>query len=592
MRTYILVTALMVSFCLSAQLSVQNDNYIYVSNRVLYVEDDINLDEADSSLYLRDEGQLIQGAGVTGNSGLGRLSVYQNGNVGSYGYNYWCAPVGVLGGVAGNTPFGITLLNDITGLTTSSPVTTNHSGNYNGTASPLNIEPYWIWKLIASNTYAAWIHVQSASTINPGEGFTMKGTSGTSSNNPGSSQDYDFRGRPNTGTIAVAVGKGLLTLTGNPYPSALDAVAYIHDPDNQLSITGTLYFWEQDESVSSHKLADYDGGYAAFTINSTGTIETYVPAVFYTYNANGTINSSGAGSPSGKQPRRYLPIGQGFMVEGIANSVVRAKNGHRVFQKESGSQSEFFKANADKRNESISASRKVFKVPVGTKRFRLNIDINDTYTRQLVQTFTPEASDSFDYGLEIKLSEPLRNDAYWSLEDFSALLAQAQQFDVSKTIPLAFKINGRTSFRIRLDDVQHFDDGLPIYLHDKLMNTYTDLRQAPFEMTLNTGNNYDERFEVTFDRATLDASKTKIKAFKIWHDAQNAELVILNPNHHAIDKMELFDVLGKRVQFKIVNNKVSKYVLSTNGLQEGIYILSLSSGNRVYNQKIMVRLGA
>jgi hypothetical protein len=49
--------------------------------------------------------------------------------------------------------------------------------NYNGTASPFAIAPFWINKLVASSGYK-WAQVGSSSAINAGEGFTMKGTSG------------------------------------------------------------------------------------------------------------------------------------------------------------------------------------------------------------------------------------------------------------------------------------------------------------------------------------------------------------------------------------------------------------------------------
>jgi hypothetical protein len=38
----------------------------------------------------------------------------------------------------------------------------------------------------------------------------------------GSAQRYDFRGKPNDGTIDIPVLLDELTLTGNPYPSALN----------------------------------------------------------------------------------------------------------------------------------------------------------------------------------------------------------------------------------------------------------------------------------------------------------------------------------------------------------------------------------
>ena len=70
-----------------SQLSVRNSAYIFVIDEIVFVEDDINLNKANSKIYLRDEAQIIQGTGTTGNSGVGELSVYQESNVGEHKYN-------------------------------------------------------------------------------------------------------------------------------------------------------------------------------------------------------------------------------------------------------------------------------------------------------------------------------------------------------------------------------------------------------------------------------------------------------------------------------------------------------------------------
>ena len=72
-----------------AQLSVKpngtTDSYVYVKDQVLYVANEINLTRntngpstTEASIYLRDNGQLIQGGTTSTNSGNGQLSVQQN----------------------------------------------------------------------------------------------------------------------------------------------------------------------------------------------------------------------------------------------------------------------------------------------------------------------------------------------------------------------------------------------------------------------------------------------------------------------------------------------------------------------------------
>ena len=102
-------------------------------------------------------------------------------------------------------------------------------------------------------------------------------------NNPGNKQRYDFRGRPNDGDVTINVGAGKRTLTGNPYPSAIDLKAFLGTATNT---DGIAYFWEHDKTVNSHALAAYRGGYG--TYSAAGPMGTYVPAVFYAYDAAGT----------------------------------------------------------------------------------------------------------------------------------------------------------------------------------------------------------------------------------------------------------------------------------------------------------------
>ncbi|PWH82651.1 hypothetical protein DIS18_10460 [Algibacter marinivivus] len=578
MQKIILFLFLLATSLSFSQLSVRNSAYIFVNNEVVFVEDDINLNEATSTIYLRNEAQIIQGTGTTGNSGIGELSVYQEANGGEHEYNYWCSPIGSKTSNSINNPFGISFLNDVTGLITSTPATFVTSSTYNGTSSPLNIEPYWVWKFIASDDYSEWIHVQGNTSINPGEGFTMKGTIGS-----GDAQRYDFRGKPNNGTIAVNVATNQYSLVGNPYPSAMDALAYIHDTQNAGTITGTLYYWEQDLSTNSHYIRDYSGGYATYTINAAG-VETFVPAVFNTYNGDGSINVANTGSGS-KTARRYIPIGQGFMVEGTANDVVRAKNAHRYFTRETAANSEFFRGTGKKeKNEPMFS-----KIPDDYKRFRLNIDFNNNYTRQLVQTFHSSASKGFDYGLESKISETdiISSDAYWVV-DGNSHIAEALPYDENSPIPLTIKINQDQPITIRIADIQYFDNEKPIYLHDKEIDTYTNLRNQNFEINLAIGE-YIDRFEITFNKNLLNNSVETFEGLKIFQNNRKSELKLLNRNNIEITSLKLFDISGKQIMNEVISSSKRKHSYSTKSISSGVYIVKIELKDyKIFTQKIVV----
>lgn len=486
-----------------AQLSVQNNAYVYVNDQVLFVTDDVNIDDANSKIYLRSEAQLVQGSGSTGNSGIGELSVYQDGNVNQWSYNYWCSPVGgILSDTNVNNPFRLNQLDDPL-LGTTDPIDSNNSAftaAYNGTASPLVISDRWLWTYVSSVNYADWGYAGSTNNVSPGLGFTMKGT-GTGLTG---STSYDFRGKPNNGNIGNTVGAGEFTLVGNPYPSAMDSAAYIHDTDNLAAITGTLFFWEQDGSVASHTLQNYIGGYYEFTINATGSVITDTPAVFMTYDENDNAFPLPIPQNGIKTSGRYIPIGQGFMVEGSTGTsgTVTAKNAHRTYVKE-GSGSIFFRnatTNSTSTEDNISYQDNGLSiVPEDFKRFRINIDFTDNdsnYTRQVLLNFHDSATMGFDYGLELSRSNSYSSDAFFEL-DGKEYSAQAYAFNESLTIPLIVNIEAQQPLRFRIFDIQNFNDSQGIYIHDSENDTYVDLRQQDYELNIEPGN-YLDRFEVVF----------------------------------------------------------------------------------------------
>ncbi len=574
-----------------AQLSVRNSAYVFVTDEVLYVEDDVNLEEADATLYLRDEAQLIQGAGTTGNSGVGELSVYQTGTVHNYAYNYWASPVGnTLSNTTFNRSFFPSLnLHEVTGLITSDPV--GLTGSYDGVASPLEIAQYWLWKYSPGTDYSDWDYVGATNNVSPGFGFTMKGSTGSTA------QLYDYRGKPNSGSIVTSVLDGQFTLVGNPYPSAVDAVDYIHDATNASSITGTLFFWEQDLTVMSHNLTAYVGGYATYTISSDGMIESFVPAVFNTVNIDGTLNTGGATSTSGKAVRRYIPIAQGFMIEGAADGPVVIRNSHREYYKQSDSNSEFFKTaaltsedtNSPNAINELEYNEEGFQI-VGSeyKRFRLNVDFNQQHTRQLLHNFHASATDGFDYGLESNNSNPNPADAYFMLDE-TAYITQAHNFDVDLKIPLGVIIDENMSLTVRLFDVQNFDDQ-PIFLHDIETDIYYNLNELNFDTNLEAGE-YKERFEITFKDGNESLSVTEFETsnFTVFQNNTASQLTIKNPDALSIKSVVLYDVAGKRVMQKANLSNNTLYEFPTTNFSDGVYVVNVTLDNKeVLNKKIIV----
>ena len=590
-----------------AQLTVRNNAYVFVNGNgfndtagvaPLFVTDEVNLTEANSRIYLRDEAQLIQGNGTTGNSGLGELSIYQTGTANTYAYNYWCSPVGNNSAIAGNENARATLIDDATGIITSTDAV--FIAGLDGTSTPLQIPRRWLYSFVVSDEYSEWIDLDENSPIAPGLGFTMKGIEA-------GGQLYDFRGKANNGTITNSIAANQFTLIGNPYPSAIDALLFIHDSDNTNidvatapftpTTTGVLYYWEQQPT--DHYTANYIGGYATYTI-SAGGVESFTPATFYAYDAFGNeIPLPPPGATGSKIARRYIPVGQGFMVEGSpstpASSLVYVKNSHRIFAKESSGASYFFRNDANSAETADSYGEPVLYnehglniVPEDFKRFRLNIIFNQDFTRQLLQNFHHSATDGFDYGLEAPTSDDAGTDASW-FQDDEAFVIQAHTFNIERRIPVVVKTESQQPLEFSIFDIQNFDASQPIYLHDIEANLYVDLRTQNYSINIPAGI-HDNRFEITFQAETLSTETLTNKDFDVFQNTAHAELTIINPNSLNISAVSVFDTSGKQVLYAQDIGNDNEYRFSTKTLSDGIYVATITTdSNQVISKKVIIK---
>jgi hypothetical protein len=576
---------------------------VFNRNSYVYVTGAVELNGTNSNFYLRNQGQLLQGTtGASANRGTGRLSVFQEGTVNNFAYNYWCSPVGNASATPGNEPFGITMLSVPTTNIASTPAIISASFNGVSSAGSMAIASYWIWRFLSSTNYSQWVHSQANTDIQAGEGFTMKGTSGSDAtnvgepvvNNPGSAQRYDFRGKPNDGNIMINVGLNSFTLTGNPYSSAIDLNAFLTDPLNN-AIDGTALFWEQDKTVNSHNIAQYRGGYGVYN----GSTSVYTPATFYTYDVAGNQGSVFS-NPNNIYQRRFSPIGQGFMVRGIANGFVQMRNSYRVYRTESVANFSQFERNSNSNeNEDYGFYddipnvagidyTQISKSP--TPHFIVNTSLNNQAVRQIAVCFLPTAIDGVDLAdSKFPAAEAdIIADMYLVLNN-ELYVHSTTSFDENKRFPIGFKnaTNGMFTFTIKVNEFVNFDVD-NVYLYDNNTGIYHDIKNASFDINLPIGL-HNNRFEITFKNSNLSTNDDVKSNLMISQNNANQMVTVQNPNLLEIKSVTLYDLTGKQIFDKQRLGSQNSYQFSTSGLASSVYLVEvLTSENRKMVQKIIV----
>ena len=595
MKQYYIILALIFPILVNAQVdlyvapSTNGDSYVYVNDEILFVTKGINLKKnstgsTEASIYLRNEAQLLQGDNIE-NSGDGYLSVFQEGTSNAFDYNYWGMPVKTEGKTLNH------ILYEPVDKTLSTQA--RMTSNLNGSANPLTISTRWIYKFSGVG-YSSWQHIgNNISQLPTGLGFTMKGTNGTNSvtvngvqNNPGSEQRYDFRGIPNNGNITVNINGSNTLLVGNPYPSALDLNAFLSDPDND--ITGIAYFWDSVENVNSHYLQDYEGGYGAYSPGAND----YVPATFRRYaNQTGEVIERNNDRNGGDYELRYAPIGQGFNVVGTPEGgTVTFKNSHRVYDP-----STDIKSQAKSQEETTSANSSVIIDNEQPIRIRLNVSLNDTYTRQLLVAFNNSSTTGPDRAMDAPMFGKLASDAAFNI-DGGEYMINVLPFDRSKMIPL----NVLTANEMEVDFFvagTDFLDNENIFLYDSENNRYTDIKKEHYKVQLN--GDFKDRFFIAFenDQPTeeekVQASAEEeefVAAIDVFQNNNEGRLQVAVPQNVQVKHISVYNLNAGAVISKDVSSSEKQFSFSTANLRDAIYIVQINTvDNRTVTKKITVK---
>ncbi len=550
---------------------IQNDWYLKLDGKIDLVGKSQLLQTSESDLDATSAGYIERD---------------QQGQSNLYNYNYWSSPTSPVNIIANNTNYTIgAMLKD---GTTSTPQNINWVAGYNGApTTPISIAKYWLFKFDNyANAYANWSQLTETSALRVGQGFTMKGSGAISG-----TQNLTFVGKPNNGLITTnTVAADQLLLTGNPYPSALDANAFI--TDNTNSIDGTLYFWEHYTSNNTHILREYQGGYAER--NLTGGIPPISAGVEYI---------SHLGTPSKGAPNQFIPVGQGFFVTGKsgAGGTIIFNNGQRGFHKEdeAGISNVMYKITANaKKPKSSSVASNNNNDPIKVDNFmkiRLGYNSNANYHRQSLLGFMNEnASKDFDYGYDGLNIDDFANDMYFLCGKTPLAIQGVGYFKKEDVFPIGVKTNVAGKVIFSIDELENFDKNQKVYIYDKETKIYHNIKDQTFEIVLPIGQ-FDNRFLLCFkernhpeDNAkNQDDSNAKIQAR--YSHVSSALKITNTSTESTVYNVSLFNILGQFIsKWEITNLGQNNIEIPILNISAGIYITKINTSNGVFSRKIMI----
>lgn len=485
-----------------ATLTVNSGNNLSVTNEINII--------TGGNLVVQDDANLIQITN-TGITNTGNITLNRTTNIRLLDYVYWSSPV-----YLNNSPtyFPVSQISPLT---------------------PLSV--IWKWNPSHNGTdYGIWVNANEG--MIRGKGYIVRGPSGISST---ISTNYTatFIGIPNNGQITTPISRGTRTtsyaspggtatadddnwnLIGNPYPSSIDALAFLSSLVNP-NLDGSVRLWMHGNLPN--------GAYP----------DPFYQDYIYNYTVNDYVNYNSLGStPPGFLGK--IGAGQSFFV--LMNHSATSP-GTVTFNNNMRFDSSFIPYNNSQfyRNNSTNSTTE-------NEKHRIWINITDaigTASNTLIGYTTGATLDKDrEFDAVHKVTDQL---GLYSLINNKQYIIQGRPvpFNQNDIVPLGVSIptNGTYSIAINMIDGLFNNASQNIYIEDTLLGNIHDLKSNPYTFEINAGI-FENRFFLRYTNQILSnnnfESNNSIKVIT----NQN---ISINSSSELIDSIIVYDVLGRTLK--------------------------------------------
>ena len=236
--------------------------------------------------------------------------------------------------------------------------------------------------------------------------------------------------------------------------------------------------------------------------------------------------------------------------------------------------------------------------PTIDTRFKIRLGIKgpSNFNREILLTFDERASDAYDRGFDVHLSNDFPNDVYWMLDNNKLVIQATDKMYNHRVFPIGITSDGNGPISIGVNMLENPPPYVEVYLRDnETMETYS-IMDASFEVDLEAGE-YNEQYALVFE-AKKETSDTVAVSFeesiekmykntRIFFNNSDGEVWIKKPHEVHINRVSLYNLGGQLVNLWEKGLSESDITLSINGKQ-GMYIVRLETDKGSITKKVIV----
>ncbi|MDX6747466.1 ice-binding family protein [Polaribacter sp. PL03] len=285
-------------------------------------------------------------------------------------------------------------------------------------------------------------------------------------------------------------------------------------------------------------------------------------------------------------PEPYIAIGQGFFIQGDQTNggPIVFKNSQREYKTEITGTSVFFKSKKEKIN-----TLSQFELPILKLGMNFTNDIGSSLHRQIGISFHQSNSFVFNKGYDSEMYDLGNTDIYWKFpnNEIPYVIAGVQEITNNLEVPLNIIMAYDGSVSIMIDEKRYINQN--IFIKDKITGKIQKINNSYATFQLEKGT-YTNRFVLSFtEDKTLSNEDlyTPNTSLKVFLD-NNKNIVIHKNGELNIKGVELFSILGKKIEMWIIKEQKSSFQLKIKPeLLSGIYIIRVTTNNGKINKKII-----
>lgn len=400
-----------------------------------------------------------------------------------------------------------------------------------------------------------WRNENPSNIMIPGKGYIIRGPLYFSTNVP-TNFEAVFKGIPNNGKVNANLEKlDEFSLIGNPYPSALNADAFLIK--NKSKIVSTLYFWTHNTPIMNRKYTIDD--YAVYNLlGGVGTRAALASGI------NETV------------PDGTIAAGQAFFISSKVSGIVDFDNSMRI----AGRNSSFFKPG--KNNEEIKRQNGIEK-----HRIWLNFKNSEGLFKQILVGYIQGATNLYGDDYDALALNANQWVDFYSIVENKKLVIQGRALPLIETdsIDLGYRIAVNGNFSFSIDHRDGLLKDLDVFIEDKELKIIHDLKEEPYFFSAQAGT-FNDRFVLKYSNKALGSNEFQ-------HPENNTYVLVkdkilkVTSTKEFIKEISVFDILGKRLYHKR-NVESKEYQISSLSPQSQVLLVRVKLESEIIiDKKVM-----